>query len=284
MQSSIPITHLAAACLWFAFTLTGGAVFAQSRISLDATKDAYVYGRDANQNFGNDPELSIKKSKNGKDDRRCYLQFELPKTTAPIRFAMLDCTITKSAKTSVKVGYLFEDWNETKINWNNCPTNQEAAGKAPALAGGRLLVDITKAIEQAYQPQPSQRSKTRLLTLVISADKSSQSSLHLASNEDPVSAQRPKLILETGTQKRAALQTSVAYTATEKGTFAGLRLGKSSAEPRLGKYGGWKNWKMKATGFFRTEHIKGNRRDPGHWILVDPQGFRILRIWAQLRQ
>ena len=54
--------------------------FAQFRLHLPATQAAYVNGREKKSNFGKTEILEVKKSKTGKQDRHCYLQFDLSKT------------------------------------------------------------------------------------------------------------------------------------------------------------------------------------------------------------
>ena len=235
-------------------------VCGQSRDIVPAKQDAYVYQKDDAKNFGDDAELTIKKSKTGKRDRRCYLQFELPKKKDPIQFAMLDCQITSTSDSEVIVKACKGNWRESRVNWNNAPSSVTDVAEVPALAGGRLLVDVTKTVQQA------RKAKLKSVTFLIEAKSVSKSTMRLASKESSVPADRPRLQVEFKSGDDP-FQTSITYTQTEKGIFAGLELATLSGEESLGKFGGWKDWSLKRSGFFRVEKIDDL------WTFVDPQGF-----------
>ena len=262
---ALPVAFLRAAAFiaiaWTAIALTCGVAAAQSRIKLETTQDAYVSGRQAKQNFGGEMELMLKKNPGSELDRYGYLQFTLPDDLEPVRFAMLSCKITKPGRTAVRVESTFEQWDEKRIRWKDQPDKTKLVTDVPALAGGRLLVDVTKVIAQA------RRAGKRAITFVLKPKDNSDASLRLASRESSIVAQRPQLIIETNPREAGLLKMSVVYTGTKRGTFAGLSLGKTSGEQRLGKFGGWKNWRMKPTGFFRTQFVED------HWTLVDPEGY-----------
>ena len=133
--------------------------YAQSRLILPAVQDAYVNGGKARENFGRDEELTVKKSNTGKQDRRFYLRFDLPKATEPIRFAMLDCKVTSTSETPIGVGVTVANWRESLITWSNRPEKVTWVEQLPALGGGRMLVDVTKTIRQA------QKAKVKSVTI-----------------------------------------------------------------------------------------------------------------------
>jgi len=232
----------------------------QSREVIPANQDAYVNQKNAKKNFGSEGELIIKKSKTGKQDRHCYLEFELPKKKQPIQLAMLDCQITSTNDSKIIVKACKENWRESRLNWDNAPPSVLDVAEVPALAGGRLLVDVTKTVRQA------RKAKLKSLTFLIGAKDVSQSTLRIASKEYSIPEERPQLLIDFKTTDNP-IETSITYTETEKGIFAGLKLEETSGTERLGKFGGWKGWKLKRSGFFHTEKIDDL------WTLVDPRGL-----------
>ena len=239
--------------------LTAPNVCGQSREVMPASQDSYVNKKNANKNFGNADELTIKKSKTGKQDRRCYLEFKLPKKNQPIQFAMLDCDITSTNDSTLIVSVCKDNWRESRINWDNAPASVAKVAEVPALAGGRLLVDVTKIARQAF------KAKLKSITFLIEAKDVSKSTMRLASKESSNPENHPRLLIDF--KGSNPIDTSIAYTETEKGTFAGLKLGKTSGSESLGNFGGWKRWSLKPTGFFRVEKLDDL------WTMVDPQGL-----------
>ena len=233
---------------------------AQKRLTLWADQDAFVDGGEPRQNFGGDKELTVKKSKTGKRDRLSYLQFALPKISEPIRFAVLECKINGPAPTAIEVGVTVDNWRESGINWSNTPGKVTSVAEVPALGSGKLLVDVTKTLQQA------RKAKVKTMTFVLAAKDVTKSRFRIASRETDVLDEQPRLTLVTN-KENDPLPTSIVYTSSEKGTFAGLKLGKTSGQESLGKFGGWKDWSMKATGFFRTQKLDDL------WTMVDPQGY-----------
>ena len=234
-------------------------VSAQSRETLPATQDAYVDRKESTKNFGTNDELTIKKSKTGKRDRRCFFQFEVPTKNQSIQLAVLDCTITSTADAGVNVGVTAANWRESQINWDNFKGRVTRVKKVPALGGGHLLVDVTKAVQKA------RKADLKSLTFVLEASKASKATLRIASRENAVPEERPRLLVEFENDEDP-FQTSITYTKTEKGTFAGLGLTTSSGEQSLGRFGGWENWQLEKSGFFHVEQLDD------HWTLVDPNG------------
>ena len=260
MRPILILKTVLSAILLISVQTADSQALAQSRISLSASHDAFVNGAKAEQNFGRDEELTVKKSNTGKQDRRCYLRFDLPKSSKPIAFAMLDCKVLSTAPTAIAIGVTVDHWSESTISWSNCPQKVTWIEQVPALGGGRMLVDVTKTIRQA------QKAKVNSVTFVLEAKDATKKSFRIASRENAVSEERPQLVLEVN-QLNVPLKTSIVYTATEKGTFAGLKLAKTSGQERLGKFGGWKDWSMEATGFFRTQKLDD------YWMFVDPEGL-----------
>ena len=235
-------------------------VYGQSRDIVLATQDSYVYQKDAKKNFGDEEELTIKKSKTGKQDRRCYLEFDLPKQASPIQFAMLDCKVTSTSDSALLVKACKGNWRESQVNWNNAPESVIDVAEVPALGGGRLLVDVTKVVQQA------RKAKLKSLTFLLEAKVISKSTMRLASKENSSREERPRLQIDfKGSDD--PFETSITYSETEKGIFAGLRLAELSGKESLGKFGGWKGWSLKPSGFFRVEEL-GDL-----WTIVDPEGF-----------
>lgn len=234
--------------------------FAQSSLTLPATQAAHVYGREKKSNFGDAEILELKKSKSGKQDRLCYVQFDLSKTKAVVESAVLDCTIVKAVEVPIWVGVSQADWRESQISWDRKPANVTAVTKSPAMGGGRLLIDVTDAVRKA------QRKNVRSLTFVLAPGEVTKKTLEIASDESSVSSERPRLLLEFGGASDG-ISTSIHYSDTERGKFAGISPGKVPGRESLGKFGGWKKWRMKRTGYFRTEKIDD------YWMLVDPEGY-----------
>ena len=251
---------LALAAVAFIFVLIPSAAHCQSREVIPSSQDSYVYKKDASKNFGDADELTIKKSKTGKQDRRCYLKFDLPKQDRPIQFAMLDCQITSTNESTIVVKACKGNWRESQINWDNAPPSVTEVAEVPALGGGRLLVDVTKTLRQA------QKAKLKSLTFLIEAKDVSKSTMRLASKEHSIPEERPRLQIDFQ-DKDDPIEISITYSDTEKGTFAGLKLEKPVGTESLGKFGGWKGWSLKPSGFFRVEKLDDL------WTIVDPQGL-----------
>ena len=243
-----------------AFQVIATVAFAQSRVVLPARQAAHINGRQKSANFGETESLEIKRSNTGKQDRLCYLQFDLSESKAAVEFAVLDCTITKATETPIWVGASQTSWQESRITWDRKLAKVAVVTKVPALAGGRLLVDVTDAVQKA------QRANIKLLTLALSAADVTKKTLEIASDESSVLEERPRLVLEFKGGKDA-IGTSIHYSDSERGMFAGISPGKISGREPLGKFGGWRKWKSKSTGFFRTVKIDD------YWMLVDPQGY-----------
>ena len=260
MKHSFSLTLILVAFSFFAYpVLITPSVYGQARTVTPVNQDAYVNKKTAKKNFGDEDELAIKKSKTGKQDRRCYLEFDLPKTNQPVQFAMLECRITNANDSSLIVKACKGNWRESRISWDNAPTSVTEVAEIPALAGGRLLVDVTKTVQQA------RKAKLKSLTFLIEAKDVSKSTMRLASKESSTPEERPRLLIDF--KGNNPIETSIAYTKTEKGTFAGLKLAKLSGTESLGKFGGWKSWSLKSTGFFHAEKIDDA------WTFVDPQGL-----------
>ena len=232
--------------------------FAQFRLHLPATQAAYVNGREKKSNFGKTEILEVKKSKTGKQDRHCYLQFDLSKTKTAVESAVLDCKIIKPATTEILVGVTGSRWREDRISWERSPSDVTLVTKVPALGGGRLLVDVTDTVRKA------RKAKIKLLTFTLSAAETTKSTLQIASDENSDLQERPRLTLELDGN---AIKTAIHYSDTERGMFAGVSPGKISGNEPLAKFGGWKKWRLESTGFFRTEKIDE------YWMMVDPQGY-----------
>ena len=245
--------------LGIALSLASSAL-AQSNLTLLAKQAAHVNGRENRSNFGKAKILEIKKSKSGKQDRLCYLQFDLSKSKSAVEFAVLDCAITHPTMTPVLVGVSGLDWQESRINWDRRPEKVPQVAKVPAIEGGRLLVDVTDAVRRA------QKGNVKLLTFALAAAEVTKKPVRIASDESSVLEERPRLMLGFK-QKEGAIGASVHYSDTERGKFAGISPGKISDREPLGKFGGWKKWRSKSTGFFRTEKIDD------YWMMVDPQGY-----------
>ena len=242
------------------FQTLAPAAFAQSSLILPATQAAHINGREKKSNFGDAKILEIKKSKTGKQDRLCYLQFDLSKSKAAIESAILDCTLGKPIKTPILVGVSRSDWQESRITWDRNLAKVTLVTKAPALGGGRLLVDVTDTVRKA------QKAKIKSLTFALSAADVTKKTIEIASDESRVLEERPRLMLQfrgDGT----AISTSIHYSDTERGKFAGISPGKISDRESLGKFGGWKQMRAKSTGFFRTVKVDD------YWMMVDPEGY-----------
>ena len=151
-------------------------------------------------------------------------------------------------------------WQESRITWDRNLAKVTLVTKAPALGGGRLLVDVTDTVRKA------QKAKIKSLTFALSAADVTKKTIEIASDESRVLEERPRLMLQfrgDGT----AISTSIHYSDTERGKFAGISPGKISDRESLGKFGGWKQMRAKSTGFFRTVKVDD------YWMMVDPEGY-----------
>ena len=248
-----------AAAIAVSFECSMDDVCGQSRISLTSTQDAHVDRRKSNVNFGDAAELEIKKSATEKGGRRCFLQFDLSRVKKPIRFAVLDCNIVDRTRTPIVVKSSDQRWQESRITWNNSPGEAAVIAEVPTLGGADMLVDVTASLQKA------QRAKLPSVTFVLEAKQVTQKTIRVASRENGREELRPELMLEFE-NANDPLKTVVTYTETEKGAFAGLGLGEIAGQQPLGKYGGWKEWSLAPSGFFRTQQLDG------YWMLVDPEG------------
>ena len=254
---NLPKLVIAAAII---FQALASQTFAQSSVTLPATQAAHVFGREAKSNFGKAATLEIKKSKTGKRDRLCYVQFDLSKSKPTVESAVLDCTLVKPTMSPLWVGVSQQDWQESRISWDRQPNKVTPVTKVPAMGGGKLLVDVTDTVRKA------QKANIKLLTFALSATEVTKKTIEIVSDESDVLEERPRLLLKLK-GKTDAIPISVHYSDTDHGTFAGISPGKISDRERLGKFGGWKKWRMKSTGFFRTKKIDD------YWMLVDPEGY-----------
>ena len=101
---NLPKLVIAAAII---FQALASQTFAQSSVTLPATQAAHVFGRETKSNFGKAAILEIKKSKTGKRDRLCYVQFDLSKSKANVESAVLDCTLVKPTMSPLWVCLLY---------------------------------------------------------------------------------------------------------------------------------------------------------------------------------
>jgi len=256
-MKNFPKLIVAATLIFQGFT---SVAFAQSSLTLPATQAAHVYGREKKSNFGQADILELKKSKSGKQDRLCYLQFDLSKSEAAVESAVLDCAIVKPVATPIWVGVSPDDWQESQISWERKPEKVTRVTKVPAMGGGRLLVDVTDTIRKA------QKGNVSLVTFVLAPAEVTKKTLEIASDESSVPSERPRLMLKFSGESDA-ISTFVHYSDSERGKFAGISPGTVPGREALSRFGGWKQWRMKSTGFFRTEKIDD------YWMLVDPQGY-----------
>ena len=233
--------------------------FAQSNLTLPVKQAAHINGREKQTNFGDANILEIKKSKTGKQDRICFLQFDLSKSKSAVESAVLECTIRKPTTTPMLIGASQSDWRESRITWDRRLTKVALVTRVPAMGGGNLLVDVTDTVKKA------QKANVKLLTFVLSAAEVTKKTFEIVSDESRVSQERPRLMLSF--KGSDAIPMSIHYTDTENGKFAGISPGKITDRESLGKFGGWKKWRTKSTGFFRTVKVDD------YWMMVDPEGY-----------
>ena len=233
--------------------------FAQSNLILPVKQAAHINGREKQTNFGDANILEIKKSKTGKQDRICFLQFDLSKSKSAVESAVLECTIRKPTTTPMLIGASQSDWRESRITWDRRLTKVALVTRVPAMGGGNLLVDVTDTVKKA------QKANVKLLTFVLSAAEVTKKTFEIVSDESRVSQERPRLMLSF--KGSDAIPMSIHYTDTENGKFAGISPGKITDRESLGKFGGWKKWRTKSTGFFRTVKVDD------YWMMVDPEGY-----------
>ena len=233
--------------------------FAQSNLTLPVKQAAHINGREKQTNFGDANILEIKKSKTGKQDRICFLQFDLSKSKSAVESAVLECTIRKPTTTPMLIGASQSDWRESRITWDRSLTKVALVTRVPAMGGGNLLVDVTDTVKKA------QKANVKLLTFVLSAAEVTKKTFEIVSDESRVSQERPRLMLSF--KGSDAIPMSIHYTDTENGKFAGISPGKITDRESLGKFGGWKKWRTKSTGFFRTVKVDD------YWMMVDPEGY-----------
>jgi len=90
--------------------------------------------------------------------------------------------------------------------------------------------------------------------------------MSVASIESSTSFLRPRIYFDDP-DSEDPFAFDISYSETEKGSFAGRYLASSGEKEDLSSYGGWQDWNLGASGFFRLEQIDGA------WFLVDPDGY-----------
>jgi uncharacterized repeat protein (TIGR02543 family) len=171
-------------------------VSTQTTTTLRAVGDTFVRdGSYAGQNFGNAADLQVKSD--GTDrNRHTYLAFDLTGigadvTSAKLRvFGRLDNTQAASTTASVYGGPT--GWFETAMNWNNKPASSPTALRSFAVtgtAGKWYEIDLTTYVQQ------QKGFGATALGLVLKAG-ASKSTILL--NSDEAAANRPELIVQTG--------------------------------------------------------------------------------------
>ena len=170
--------------------------FAQSNLTLPVKQAAHINGREKQTNFGDANILEIKKSKTGKQDRICFLQFDLSKSKSAVESAVLECTIRKPTTTPMLIGASQSDWRESRITWDRRLTKVALVTRVPAMGGGNLLVDVTDTVKKA------QKANVKLLTFVLSAAEVTKKTFEIVSDESRVSQERPRLMLSFKRERR----------------------------------------------------------------------------------
>lgn len=241
------------------------AALAIGQTVIDATKDSYVHSGSVNTNFGNETELKVKLSNSGDFDRNAYYHFDLSNFSSPVRSAYFRVSIEGSSGGELRVGTTNATWSEDNITWNTRITSSTHFIDVPPVEDTYLKVDVADIINNYIATNQDN------FTLVISANSVTDSTLDLASIENSASHKRPRLYIDPADDSDP-FQFGISYTTTEKGVYTGHNLKTVSDSAQLSEYGGWTDWSLGATGYFRTEEIDGS------WIMVDPLGYAFINV------
>lgn len=226
---------------------------------LDAIQDTYVHSGSASTSFNSENELILKTTGSGVNNREAYIEFNissLPNTNDSVYFRVG----ILSASNDVDIYTYHGNWNASSTTWNNRLPNSDLHAIVPELEGTYLIADLTRAVNDARNDGETS------LTVILRSGSETSSSMSLASNEHSSSFLRPRLYLDDpDTADPFAFE--VTYSNTERGTFPGRSLISGGTKAQLSSYGGWLDWNLGGTGFFRTQQVDGS------WFLVDPEGY-----------
>ena len=241
--------------------------------SLPAAQDTYVSRGSPNENYGAVDAVLVKISSSGNGDRNGYYQFDLSSFSGGVDSARFEVGIDSDSGADLSVYLSDQDWDENKITWSDRLT---PGSNTEVLSVDRssdfLIVDITDQVNSYLASQET------LLTLVVSADEVTSPSAFLSTRESGSRNDRPTLYVQSRIATPAFEWRSHYITAKDDSddpnySFAADYLNEVNvAAAELGTFGGWKDWSLGSTGFFRTELVNGN------WMTVDPEGYAFISM------
>ena len=232
---------------------------------IDANKDTYVHKASADSNFGSETEVQVKLSNSGSGDRDAYYYFDLSSYSTPVKSAYFRVSIEGSSGSGLTVKTTDQSWTETSITWNSRITSGTALVNVPDIEDKYLKVDVADIVNSYIANNKSG------ITFILEASDTTTPSMTLAARENSASHKRPRLYIDP-TDSSNPFSFGIGYANTEKGAFTAHTLKSVSGTSELSEYGGWKNWNLGATGYFRTQKVNGA------WIIVDPQGYAFITV------
>ena len=247
--------------------------------SLPATQDAYVLSGAPDVNYGGEDRSLIKLSRNGRLDRHAYYQFDLCEYEAGVNSAIFEVRIKAGHCAGLSVHVSDQTWQETEITWSSQPALPTSAQAVTIGRNGKsLAIDVTDPVNALL-------AKGRcLLTLALHASEPGSQALALATRESSSASDRPQLLVqpmnhdaEGGSKRAFEFGTHFVAAKGDPGApyfnFKSDYLEEVNIRPaELSAYGGWKEWSLGATGYFRTQKVDGN------WTVVDPEGHAFLAM------
>ncbi|MGN6436580.1 MAG: CBM96 family carbohydrate-binding protein [Agriterribacter sp.] len=170
---------------------------AKNITALMPVKDSYVRdGSYANQNYGQDPVLTVKNDQATSYERQGFLQFNLGQlTSSNIATAKLRLYVKSAgssiAATEITANAVADDtWTETGITWNNKPATGAPLDSVYGSNAEYMEFDITGQVK-------AEAEGDQLLSLNIGSTVSNpQGNINFYTKEDSIVGRRPQLIIE----------------------------------------------------------------------------------------
>jgi hypothetical protein len=157
-------------------------------VQVTTVADAYVWGGNADDNYGNEPTMQLKQSSGTSVDRYSYLTFDLSSESGAVVTARLAVNVQSLPDGPLNINASpaqNNTWTETGITFNNQPgAGASVATARPIFAGEWLIFDVTSMIQAGG-----------LVSIQLSTDDDKVVSLH--TKESPLPELAPQLQVET---------------------------------------------------------------------------------------
>jgi hypothetical protein len=236
--------------------------------TLSATQDSYVHKNNSSTNFGDEEILLVKLSSSGSGDRQAYYQFDLSQLTDDVKSATFQVGIEETNTAQLSIYSSSESWSESSITWDSKLEDLSLVTDLPDDIDGKYLVTDIAALINSFRAAGKDD-----LTLIIDTGEQTSESLELASRESSTDGAQPKVSFEYSNADHGFTLGSQYVTAKDDpddpyyNYAADYLVDVQGEASEINNYGGWLDWNLGATGFFRVEEVNGN------WTAVDPDGY-----------